>query len=175
MKARDYRKLRSLSGVKDSAELKEAYRQFLVEQYQKDIEKSQKDIEKQNKKLDKINEKIDKLYEKMGDIPPSEPQKGTTMNEYLNGEKGEKENQFEGYEIDKFKQNNSSDNPPDEELNYTDENGNHLNLRSGNYPENNEKPVSDNIKDIEEEINLIMDANTVKENSSANPQPAGNN
>ena len=122
-----------------------------------------------------INEKIDKLYEKMGDIPPSEPQKGTTMDEYLNGEKGEKENQFEGYEIDKFKQNNSSDNPPDEELNYTDENGNHLNLRSGNYPENNEKPVSDNIKDIEEEINLIMDANTVKENSSANPQPAENN
>ena len=175
MEARDYRKLRSLSGVKDSAELKEAYRQFLVEQYQKDIEKSQKDIEKQNKKLDKINEKIDKLYEKMGDIPPSEPQKGTTMDEYLNGEKGEKENQFEGYEIDKFKQNNSSDNPPDEELNYTDENGNHLNLRSGNYPENNEKPVSDNIKDIEEEINLIMDANTVKENNSINPQPAGNN
>ena len=125
---RDYRKLRSLSGVKDSDQLKEAYRKFLVEQYQKDIEKSTKDIEKHNKKLDK-------LYEQVGESQTKAPPEDSTLDHYLNKEKGEKKNQIDDFEIDKFKSN--MDNLPSETelpsgtLNYTDINGNTLQLRTG--------------------------------------------
>ncbi len=135
MEYRDYRKLRSLSGVKDSDKLKEAYRKFLVEQYKKDLEKSAKDIEKQNKKLDKINQKLDKLHEKLGEPPSNTPAGGSTLDQYLNNIQGGKTSPLDEFEIDKFKFNTeeqpSNSQLPKGTLNYTDINGNTLQLRSG--------------------------------------------
>jgi len=113
MEARDYRKLRSISGEKDINKLKESYRQFLIEQYTKDIEKSQKDIEKRNKELEKINQKLDKLYEITGNSSKAEPQKGSTLDHYLNGEKQEKENLLDGFDIDNFDYENKFDGSTD--------------------------------------------------------------
>jgi len=139
MEARDYRKLRSLSGVKDSDQLKEAYRKFLVDQYKKDIEKSAKDIEKHNKKLEKINQKLDKLYEQIGNTSSQTPPEGSTLDEYMNGTKEEKKNPIDDFEIEKFKYDGIIDDKsgiPDGKLNYTDTNGKTLNLRPGDTPAN---------------------------------------
>lgn len=132
MEYRDYRKLRSLSGVKDSDQLKEAYRKFLVDQYKKDIEKSAKDIEKQNKKLEKINQKLDKLYEQAGSTSKQQPPENSTLDSYLNGEKGVKQNPIDDYEIDKFKhiiEKTPSTEVLPTQLHYTDDSGKTLNLR----------------------------------------------
>ena len=64
---RDYKKLRSLSGNVESPELQSAYKQYLIDQANKDIEKTQKQIDKKRKEIDKIDAKIDKLYEQTGD------------------------------------------------------------------------------------------------------------
>lgn len=147
MEARDYRKLRSISGMKDINKLKESYRQFLVEQYKKDIEKSQKDIAKQNKQLDKINEKLDKLYEITGSNSKTSPEAGSTLDSYLNNEKQDKENILEGFDIDDFDYENKFDDGtdgviPKELLDFTDEDGNSLKLRSADTPsaDKNVKP-----------------------------------
>ena len=64
---RDYKKLRSLSGNVESSELQSAYKQYLIDQTQKDIDKTQKQINKKQKEIDKIESKIDKLYDETGD------------------------------------------------------------------------------------------------------------
>jgi hypothetical protein len=58
---RDYKKLRSLSGDTVSSELQEAYTQYLIDQYNKDIQKTEKQIEKQKHIIEKTNSKIEKL------------------------------------------------------------------------------------------------------------------
>ncbi len=64
---RDYKKLRSLAGTTENEELQAAYRQYLIDQYNKDLEKTQKKIDKQKKNIEKIDAKLDILYEQSGE------------------------------------------------------------------------------------------------------------
>lgn len=64
---RDYKKLRSLSGSTENAQLQDAYKKYLVDQLNKDITKSEKQIEKLKKDIEKTDDKLNKLYEKNGD------------------------------------------------------------------------------------------------------------
>ena len=63
---RDYKKLRSLSGNVESPDLQAKYKQYLIDQTNKDIEKTQKLIDKKQKQIEKIDTKIDKLNEQAG-------------------------------------------------------------------------------------------------------------
>ena len=121
MEYRDYRKLRSISGMKDSEKLKEAYRKFLIEQYTKDIEKSQKNIEKQNKQLDKINQKLDKLYDAINDDSKYTPVTDSTLDDYINKEKVEKEGILDGFDLEdyEFDYENKFEEVPKEILDYS--------------------------------------------------------
>ena len=169
LEARNYRKLRSLSGVKDSDKLKEAYRQYLVEQYKKDIEKSKKNIEKQNKKLDKIDEKLEKLYEKLGEPETQNIQEDSTLDKFLNDEKGTKENPIDNFEIDKFKFDYDKIQPdnnkvPSKNLNYTDQNGKTLKIRPGDVPTSNQKPTTENSNSVD----LIIDSKKQEQKQETN-------
>ena len=64
--SRDLKKLRTLVGSTEDVELQKAYKQYLIDQTQKDIEKIQKKIDKEQKQLDKIDEQLDKLYQDAG-------------------------------------------------------------------------------------------------------------
>jgi len=64
---RDYKKLRSLAGTTENEELQAAYKQYLVDQYNKDFQKTQKKIDKQKKNIEKIDAKLDLLYEQSGE------------------------------------------------------------------------------------------------------------
>lgn len=121
MEYRDYRKLRSISGMKDSEKLKEAYRKFLIEQYTKDIEKSQKHLEKQNKQLDKINQKLDKLYDAINDDSKYTPVTDSTLDDYINKEKVEKEGILDGFDLEdyEFDYENKFEEVPKEILDYS--------------------------------------------------------
>ena len=121
MEYRDYRKLRSISGMKDSEKLKEAYRKFLIEQYTKDIEKSQKNLEKQNKQLDKINQKLDKLYDAINDDSKYTPVTDSTLDDYINKEKVEKEGILDGFDLEdyEFDYENKFEEVPKEILDYS--------------------------------------------------------
>ena len=46
--------------------MQEAYKNYLVDQLNKDIQKTQKQIEKNKKQVDKIDNKLDKLYQVSG-------------------------------------------------------------------------------------------------------------
>ena len=70
---RDYKKLRSLAGNVESPDLQAAYKQYLIDQTQKDIEKTQKLIDKKQKRIDKIDAKIDKLYDETGESSKTVP------------------------------------------------------------------------------------------------------
>ncbi len=59
--AKNYRKLRSLSGSTSGTELEAAYEQYLKDELNKNIEKTKKQIDKQQKKLDDIDEKLQKM------------------------------------------------------------------------------------------------------------------
>lgn len=122
MEYRDYRKLRSISGMKDSEKLKEAYRKFLIAQYTKDIAKSQKNIDKHNKQLDKINQKLDKLYDAINDESKYTPVSDSTLDEYLNKEKTEKEGVLDGFELEdyEFDYENKFEEVPKEILDYSE-------------------------------------------------------
>lgn len=122
MEYRDYRKLRSISGMKDSEKLKEAYRKFLIEQYTKDIEKSQKNLEKQNKQLDKINQKLDKLYDAINDDSKYTPVTDSTLDDYINKEKVEKEGILDGFDLEdyEFDYENKFEEVPKEILDYSE-------------------------------------------------------
>lgn len=122
MEYRDYRKLRSISGMKDSEKLKEAYRKFLIEQYTKDIEKSQKHLEKQNKQLDKINQKLDKLYDAINDDSKYTPVTDSTLDDYINKEKVEKEGILDGFDLEdyEFDYENKFEEVPKEILDYSE-------------------------------------------------------
>lgn len=122
MEYRDYRKLRSISGMKDSEKLKEAYRKFLIDQYTKDIAKSQKNIDKHNKQLDKINQKLDKLYDAINDESKYTPVSESTLDEYLNKEKTEKEGVLDGFELEdyEFDYENKFEEVPKEILDYSE-------------------------------------------------------
>ncbi|MCM1338268.1 MAG: hypothetical protein NC191_01190 [Muribaculaceae bacterium] len=69
---RDYRKLRSLAGTTEDEALQEAYKQYLIDQYNKDVQKSEKLIDKKKKEIDKIDMKLDVLYKETGDTSSSE-------------------------------------------------------------------------------------------------------
>ena len=58
--------MRSLSGSSEDVELQEAYKQYLIDQLNKDIQKTQQKIDKQQKEIDKIDETLDKLYQNAG-------------------------------------------------------------------------------------------------------------
>ena len=58
---RDYKKMHSLSGNVESSDLQSAYKQYLIDQTNKDIEKAQKKIDKKQKQIDKIDLKIEKI------------------------------------------------------------------------------------------------------------------
>lgn len=122
MEYRDYRKLRSISGMKDSEKLKEAYKKFLIEQYTKDIEKSQKHLEKQNKQLDKINQKLDKLYDAINDDSKYTPVTDSTLDDYINKEKVEKEGILDGFDLEdyEFDYENKFEEVPKEILDYSE-------------------------------------------------------
>lgn len=64
---RDYKKLRSLAGTTENEELQAAYKQYLIDQYNKDLEKTQKKIDKYKKDIEKIDAKLDLLYEQNGE------------------------------------------------------------------------------------------------------------
>lgn len=75
--SKDLKKLRTLAGSTEGVELQEAYKQYLIDQRNKDIQKIQKKIEKEQKKLDKIDEKLDKLYDEGGLSSKSEENEDT--------------------------------------------------------------------------------------------------
>lgn len=155
MEYRDYRKLRALSGVKDSEKLKEAYRKFLIEQYTKDIAKSEKDIDKHNKQLDKINEKLEKLYEKIENANQYAPSKESTLYDFLNNEKQGKTNSLDGFDIENFNYdyNYNVNTIPEGLLDYSDNSGKSLKLRPANT--NEESPANSN-KDDDAEIDITI-------------------
>ncbi len=64
---RDYKKLRSLKGSTEDIKLQAAYKQYLIDQANKDIQKSEKQIEKYKKEIEKIDSKIEKIYEQNGE------------------------------------------------------------------------------------------------------------
>ena len=70
---RDYRKLRSLVGTTEDETLQESYKQYLIDQYNKDLEKNKKMIEKKKKEIEQLDTKIDALYNKSGETSTSEP------------------------------------------------------------------------------------------------------
>ncbi len=144
MEYRDYRKLRSISGMKDSEKLKEAYRKFLIAQYTKDIAKSQKNIDKHNKQLDKINQKLDKLYDAINDESKYTPVSDSTLDEYLNKEKTEKEGILDGFELEdyEFDYENKFEEVPKEILDYS-ENTEAPKLRPADDSVNNTKNNDD--------------------------------
>ena len=74
---RDYKKLRSLAGNVESPDLQEKYKQYLIDQTNKDINKTQKQIDKKQKQIDKIDAKIDKLYDETGDTSKTIPEEYT--------------------------------------------------------------------------------------------------
>ena len=78
---RDYKKLRSLTGSTEDAQLQAAYKKYLIDQYNKDVKKAEKKIEKQKKDIEKIDKKLDKLYEQTGDSSKSNlvPEDETTQ------------------------------------------------------------------------------------------------
>lgn len=149
MEYRDYRKLRSISGMKDSEKLKEAYRKFLIDQYTKDIAKSQKNIDKHNKQLDKINQKLDKLYDAINDESKYTPVSESTLDEYLNKEKTEKEGVLDGFELEdyEFDYENKFEEVPKEILDYS-ENTEAPKLRPA------DDPVNDTKNNADEELNI---------------------
>lgn len=61
---RDYKKLRAISGNVESPDLQEVYKQYLIDQTNKDIEKTQKQIDKKQKEIDKIDNKINGILNK---------------------------------------------------------------------------------------------------------------
>lgn len=63
---RDLKKLRSMTGPTEDVVLQEAYKQYLVDQINKDINKTQKKIDKYKKDVDKLDEKLNKLYQDSG-------------------------------------------------------------------------------------------------------------
>lgn len=149
MEYRDYRKLRSISGMKDSEKLKEAYRKFLIDQYTKDIAKSQKNIDKHNKQLDKINQKLDKLYNAINDESKYTPVSESTLDEYLNKEKTEKEGVLDGFELEdyEFDYENKFEEVPKEILDYS-ENTEAPKLRPA------DASVNDTKNNADEELNI---------------------
>ncbi len=149
MEYRDYRKLRSISGMKDSEKLKEAYRKFLIDQYTKDIAKSQKNIDKHNKQLDKINQKLDKLYDAINDESKYTPVSESTLDEYLNKEKTEKEGVLDGFELEdyEFDYENKFEEVPKEILDYS-ENTEAPKLRPA------DDSVNDTKNNADEELNI---------------------
>lgn len=58
---RDFKKLRSLSGNVEETELQQAYKQYLLDQTNKDINKLQKELQKKEKQIENIDIKINKL------------------------------------------------------------------------------------------------------------------
>ena len=149
MEYRDYRKLRSISGMKDSEKLKEAYRKFLIDQYTKDIAKSQKNIDKHSKQLDKINQKLDKLYNAINDESKYTPVSESTLDEYLNKEKTEKEGVLDGFELEdyEFDYENKFEEVPKEILDYS-ENTEAPKLRPA------DASVNDTKNNADEELNI---------------------
>lgn len=149
MEYRDYRKLRSISGMKDGEKLKEAYRKFLIDQYTKDIAKSQKNIDKHNKQLDKINQKLDKLYDAINDESKYTPVSESTLDEYLNKEKTEKEGVLDGFELEdyEFDYENKFEEVPKEILDYS-ENTEAPKLRPA------DDSVNDTKNNADEELNI---------------------
>lgn len=68
---RDYKKLRSLKGSTEDVKLQAAYKQYLIDQANKDIKKGEKLIEKRKKEIEKIDNKIEKLYQQTGETSSS--------------------------------------------------------------------------------------------------------
>lgn len=71
---RDYKKLRSLKGSTEDVQLQEAYKQYLIDQTNKDIKKGEKVIEKYKKDIEKIDDKIEKLYAQTGETSAVTPE-----------------------------------------------------------------------------------------------------
>ncbi|MDE6138726.1 MAG: hypothetical protein K2F57_04575, partial [Candidatus Gastranaerophilales bacterium] len=71
---RDYKKLRSLKGSTEDVQLQEAYKQYLIDQTNKDIKKGEKVIEKYKKDIEKIDDKIEKLYSQTGETSAVTPE-----------------------------------------------------------------------------------------------------
>lgn len=69
---RDLKKLRSMTGSVEDTELQAAYKQYLIDQLNKDIQNTQKKIDKQQKEIDKLDTKLDKLYQDAGLTSKSE-------------------------------------------------------------------------------------------------------
>ena len=78
---RDLKKLRSLTGSTEDLELQKAYKQYLIDQLNKDIKKTQKKIDKQQKHIEKIDEKLDKLYQDASLSSKTEPDSQTEQEE----------------------------------------------------------------------------------------------
>lgn len=70
---RDYKKLRSLKGTTEDAQLQAAYKQYLIDQTNKDILKGEKLIEKRKKDIEKIDNKIENLYQQTGETSKTTP------------------------------------------------------------------------------------------------------
>ncbi len=70
---RDYKKLRSLKGSTEDAQLQAAYKKYLIDQTNKDIQRGEKLIEKRKKDIEKIDNKIEKLYQQTGETSETAP------------------------------------------------------------------------------------------------------
>lgn len=68
---RDYKKLRELTGNMESSEVQEAYTNYLIEQFNKDIQKTELKIQKEKGKLEKIEAELDRLYGLTGESSDS--------------------------------------------------------------------------------------------------------
>lgn len=75
---RDLKKLRSMTGSVEDAELQAAYKQYLIDQTNKDIQKTQKKIDKQQKHIDKLDTELDKLYQDAGMTSKTQDSNGQT-------------------------------------------------------------------------------------------------
>lgn len=92
---RDYKKLRSLAGTTEDEALQEAYKQYLIDQYNKDIEKNKLKIEKKKKEIEKLDTKIDELYKKSGETSTSGTPIDSNSTEYSENAASEPQAQSE--------------------------------------------------------------------------------
>lgn len=62
-----------MKGTTEDAQLQAAYKQYLIDQTNKDILKGEKLIEKRKKDIEKIDNKIENLYQQTGETSKTTP------------------------------------------------------------------------------------------------------
>ncbi len=74
-KARDNNKLQTFAGSTEGTELEEKYKQYRIEQTQKDIQKLEKQLQSKQKQIDKMDQKIQKTSDETLNLIPQNQNK----------------------------------------------------------------------------------------------------